>query len=53
MTSPRTMTKSQLADRIRRSERAMRRAYCDGRYADGKRHEYRVWQLEREMERRP
>ena len=52
MTSPRTMTEAQLSDRIRRSERAMRRAYFDGRYAAAKRHEDRAWQLQREMERR-
>lgn len=52
MTSPRTMTYAQLEDRIRRSERAVRRAMFDGRYADARRHEDRAWQLQREMERR-
>lgn len=50
--NPKNLTVAQIEDRIRRSERAVRTANFNGRYADARRHEKRAYALRCELEGR-
>ena len=49
---PSTLTISQIQRGIERAQSGLRSAAHSGRWADQRRHEYRIYRLERELDRR-